>query len=153
MIDKQKQGKGETSIFSPLSIYFRLGSTLDERVTWTSIEAHHNIGTSWENKLHEQDQAQVTNLQPLTKAGAKKKRSLIRKRLIRSPPLSSSSRRPKTARRSRKGDRTKRKEKKKKKKERKKEISSRCRWLVVQDRPHGFSSPPLTTPSSFSSIA
>lgn len=134
MIDKQKQGKGETSIFSPLSIYFRLGSTLDERVTWTSIEAHHNIGTSWENKLHQQDQAHVTNLQPLTKAGAKKKRSLIRKRLIRSPPLSSSSRRPKTARRSRKGDRTKRKEKKKKKKERKKEISSRCRWLVVQDR-------------------
>lgn len=73
MIDKQKQGKGETSIFSPLSIYFRLGSTLDERVTWTSIEAHHNIGTSWENKLHQQDQAHVTNLQPLTKAGAKKK--------------------------------------------------------------------------------
>jgi hypothetical protein len=128
MIDKQKQGKGETSIFSPLSIYFRLGSTLDERVTWTSIEAHHNIGTSWENKLHEQDQAQVTNLQPLTKAGAKKKGSLIRKRLIRSPPLSSSSRRPKTARRSRKGDRTRRKEKKKKK-ERKKSRLGAGGWL------------------------
>lgn len=74
MIDKQKQGKGAKYFFRPLNLLqARPGSTLDERVTWTSIEAHHNIGTSWENKLHQQDQAHVTNLQPLTKAGAKKK--------------------------------------------------------------------------------